>query len=117
MASINEVYGTGSTLKASDLTPGIQHEVTIQAVQMKEFDDGKKLELTFLGRDKVMICNKTNANCIADDHGEDYDLWVGKKIYLRQDVCDFQGKPKRCVRVTPLELIPPSQSQTDDIPF
>lgn len=138
MASINEVYGDGTTLKAEDLKPGIQHRCTIKEVAFREFDDGNKLAITFLNADKVLICNKTNATRIADEHGTDYTLWTGLVVYLQQDITEFQGRPTKCVRVVPHDMVrqdPPAApeapqpgvpaaqtksamtAENDDIPF
>ncbi len=99
MASINDIYGTGTSIRASDLPAGIQVPVVIQAVRPLQFDDGNKLELTFLNKEKVLICNKTNASAIAEQHGDDFSLWVGKSIFLLSTTTDYQGKIVPCVRV------------------
>ena len=125
MATIQDIFGTGTSLKASDLPVGIQVPCVIESVRALQFDDGNKLELNFVNKEKVLICNKTNANRIADQHGDDYTLWVGKAICLMADKTDFRGEIVPCVRVvisavatqqtpTPVQqLTPPS----DDIPF
>ena len=125
MANINEVFGSSAlTLQASDLKPGLQVPATIKSVTVKEWDDGNKLEVAFLNKEKVLVCNKTNARRIADQHGEDYEMWVGKMIHLHQDICDFQGKPTKCVRVVPHEYVVDKQQPApavevggDDVPF
>jgi len=111
MASINDVYGDGQTLKADDLKPGIQQRCTIESVEYREFDDGNKLAISFLSSTKVLICNKTNAGRIALEHGDDYELWTGRVIYLHQDLTEYQGKPCKCVRVVPHEMVSKPEPQ------
>jgi len=116
MASINDVYGNGQTLKATDLPPGVHVPVTISTVRFAKFDDGNKIELTFVGKEKVLICNKTNAGRIAMEHGEDYEAWVGCAIVLHQDVTDYQGRPCPCVRVVPHTLAAPQKQELPATP-
>jgi len=105
MASINDVYGSGATLKADDLPAGVQVPVTIEKITPKDFDDGNKLEIKFAGKEKLLICNKTNAGRIAAEHGEDYEAWTGKRIFLQRDMCEFNGQSVQCVRVVPFLLV------------
>jgi hypothetical protein len=111
MTSIREVYRSSDTLSASDLPDGIQVPVVIEAVRAVQFDDGNKLELRFRGKRKALLCNKTNALRIADQHGDDYDTWPGKVIMLQRDVTQFQGRDVECVRVRRQSMArPASQS-------
>lgn len=88
------------TLKAADLQ-GREHTVVIATVELKEFNDGNKLVLSFQGAKKTMVCNKTNANRIAYMHGTNTDGWIGKEITLYPDLVDFQGKTVEAIRVRP----------------
>jgi hypothetical protein len=112
MASIRDIY-SGDTLSAADLPAGVQVPVVIEAVRAVHFDDGNKLELHFRGKRKVLMCNKTNAMRIADQHGDDYTTWPGKAIFLQRDVTHFQGREVECVRVArqpvarPASQLPP----------
>ena len=99
MASIRDVYQSSDSLAASDLPPGVQVPVVVDAVRAVTFDDGNKLELRFRGKRKVLLCNKTNAMRIADQHGDDYDTWPGKAIFLQRDTTEFKGHAVECVRV------------------
>jgi hypothetical protein len=99
MSSIRDVYRSSDTLAAADLPAGVQVPVVIEAVRAVQFDDGNKLELRFRGKRKVLLCNKTNALRIADQHGDDYDTWPGKLIFIQRDVTQFQGREVECVRV------------------
>ena len=96
---ISSVFG-GDTLKAADLQ-GTEPVVVIATVEMKKFDNGNKLVLSFQGKKKTLVVNKTNAGRIAYAHGTNTDNWVGKEIQLYTDFVDFQGKLTEAIRVRP----------------
>lgn len=96
---LSSVFG-GDSLKAADLQ-GTEPTVTISRVEMKEFDKSNKLVITFAGKKKVLICNKTNANRIAYAYGTNTDHWIGQQIQLYVDLVDFQGKPTEAIRIRP----------------
>jgi hypothetical protein len=89
----------GSYLKAGDLN-GRKVPVKIAAWEVAEFDDGKKLVLSFVGREKKLAVNLTNCNSIIEILGTDEtDQWVGHVIVLRPDRTMFGAKMVDCVRV------------------
>ena len=95
---LNEIY-SGKFLKCEDLG-GRRRTVTILGVKPEKFDEGNKLVVSFLNQDKAMVCNKTNANKIAEVLGTDEtDDWVGKKIVLYPAQVDFAGKMSAAIRV------------------
>lgn len=104
---VSQIF-SGEYLKAADLQ-GNEHSVVIADVQVKEFDDGNKLLITFQGRKKGLVANKTNSNRIAMAYGDDTDAWVGKEIILYPDMVDFQGKSTEAIRVRPPARKPVSQ--------
>lgn len=98
MPKLNEIF-SGDYLKAEDLQ-GKSVPVIIEAVAVKEFDDGKKLILSFSGKDKQLVCNKTNASIIQEVLGSsDTDDWVGQKVTLITKKVEFQGKLVPAIRV------------------
>ena len=101
MASIQDIYGNADTLKAADLPHGVQVPVIIETVRPIAFDDGNKIEIRFRGKKKVLICNKTNAIRIAAQHGDDYEAWPAKPVFLQRDQTEFRGSLVDCVRVCP----------------
>lgn len=118
-----------ATLKAADLQ-GNEVNVKIAAVEKKGFDDGNKLVITFEGKKKALVCNKTNANRIANAYGTDTDGWIGKEITLFVDQVDFKGDIVdairiRAKRVEPVKAGAPgapvapkrNADMDDDIPF
>lgn len=107
MANINDVFG-GGFLKAEDLK-GASPTVKIERVEVKDFDDGKKLIIYFEGKDKALVCNKTNASIIEEVLGSgDTDEWEGKRIVLVTKKVEFQGKLVPAIRVS---LDPPKSTQ------
>lgn len=99
MPKLSEVF-SGGFLKAQDLPPNKPVNVTIESVEVKEFDDGKKILIHFSGKDKALVCNKTNASRIEEVTGsDDTDSWPGSKITLAVRRVEFQGKLVPAIRV------------------
>lgn len=98
-------------MKAQDLNPNKPTPVTIESTELKEFDDGNKLIINFVGNGKALVCNKTNASRIEEVTGsDDTDDWDGKKIYLGVRKVEFQGKLVPAIRVLlPDEMPAPSK--------
>jgi hypothetical protein len=95
----NEIF-SGNSLKAEDLN-GIEPVVTIEKVTTKSFDDGSRKPIVhFKGKEKTLVCNKTNWNAIVEITGEeDSDNWTGHRIKLVVAKVDFQGKRVPAIRV------------------
>lgn len=80
--------------------------VTISAVRGATItgDGGrtsKKPILAFDGKQKTMVCNKTNAKIIAGLYGNDTTAWVGKSVTLYPTTTQMGGEVKECIRVRP----------------
>ena len=105
MPTIQDVFGSDETLRADHLPEGVPVPVVIETATPMRFDDGGKLKLTFRGKQRSLICNKTNAQRIAEQLGPDYSTWPGKLIYLQRAETDFKGSIVPCVRVA---LAPPA---------
>ncbi len=99
MVDVNTIY-TSDTLKAADLQ-GREHTVTIASVESKEFDNGIKLVLKFVGAKKSFVCNRTNGKRIAFMHGDETNGWINKKIVLAPEMVDYRGAPVMAIRVKP----------------
>lgn len=99
-------------LKASDLN-GRQVTVTMAKVTVEKIGKDSKPVLYFQGKQKGMVLNKTNANAIAANYGEDTDQWAGCTITLFETMVDFQGKsvPAIRVRVVPQQRQAPAPRQ------
>lgn len=94
---VSQVF-SGEYLTAADLQ-GAEPSVVIASVELKEFDDGNKFLLTFQGKKKGLVANKTNSKRIAALYGDDTDEWIGREIVLYSDMVDFQGKSVEAIRV------------------
>jgi hypothetical protein len=113
----------GKSLKAEDII-GKEPIVTIERVERKKFDDGEKAIISFVGKEKSLVCNRTNWNSIVDITGcEDSDDWTGKRIKLVVARVDFQGKRVNAIRIDPPTASKPAPPPADiapddsDIPF
>jgi hypothetical protein len=90
-------------LKASDLN-GKSVTVTIESAEIEEFGQGQnkenKLVVSFRGKEKSLICNKTNATTIAKLYGDETDNWIGQRITLAPREVEFQGETVWSIRVS-----------------
>jgi hypothetical protein len=106
MPKLSEVF-SGNFLKAQDLPPNKTVQVKIEEIEVKEFDDGKKIILKFAGKEKGLVCNKTNASIIEEVTGsDDTDDWIDKTIYLTVRKVDYQGKRVPAIRVLAPDEMP-----------
>lgn len=128
---ISEAYPS-KYLAADDLN-GKDVTVRIEAVSLEEIGKGNdkdhKLVIEFAGKDKSLVCNKTNAKTIAKVLGsEDTDDWIGKSIIIGPREVEFQGNMVWSIRVSlrrpgaaavPVAPVntPEDDSVEDDIPF
>ena len=103
--NINDAFPS-SYLKASDLA-GKRVALTISHVEMEDVGRTKDRRPVayFIGTEKGMVLNKTNANTIAKLHGTDTDSWSGKRIVLFETDVEFSGEMVRAIRVAP--SVPP----------
>lgn len=125
-----------SYLKAADLN-GKAVRVVIESVSMEKLGDDHKAVLHFVGKDKGLVLNKTNANRIVEAVGSDEtDDWEGWSITLYACKVDYQGKRVDAIRVDdrpgsskpptnrarpavaePGEFVDAPEITEDDIPF
>ena len=87
-------------IKAADLL-GRRALVTIDSVGLENIgDETDKLVVYFHNKDKGFVCNRTNANMIAEICGtEETEEWAGKQIVLYPTKVDFQGRRVDAIRV------------------
>lgn len=104
---ITEVYSSsGGFLKAEDIAKPTT--ATIESVEMvtKDYNDGKgpksQLVVHFVGKEKVLGLNFTNANKIAELTGsDDSDDWVGTTIKLFVEKVKVGTEMKPSIRIWP----------------
>jgi hypothetical protein len=106
---IQTVFGSKS-LTAGDLQ-GKEFTLSIADVQLKEFDEGPKLIITFRGAKKSLVCNRINAAAIASMYGSDTDEWIGKSITLFPTMVPFKGSVVNAIRVKPSAQPQPQPQQ------
>lgn len=95
---ISEAFPT-KYLKAADLKDQ-QVRVQMASIEMEDVgDDEMKPVLYFVGKDKGLVVNKTNANNIAAAYGDDTDDWMGQDLILYPTMVDFQGRSVAAIRV------------------
>lgn len=102
MANINDAFPS-KYLTAADLK-GRSVTVTIANASIEQIgqgaDKGPKIVLTFIGKQKSFVCNKTNAKVIAQLHGDDTDDWLGKSITIAPREVEYQGNMVWSIRVS-----------------
>jgi hypothetical protein len=100
--NINEAFPS-RYLAAADLG-GRTVAVVINNVALEELGKGsdkdRKLVLTFAGKQKQFVCNKTNAKVIAGLYGPDTDGWIGQSIAITPREVEFQGDMVLAIRVS-----------------
>lgn len=116
--NIDDIYKSGSEkLKAEDLN-GQTVPLTIEGVEVVDFgEQGKpepKLVLSFVGKEKTLVLNRTNAQTIAAQLGSDSDQWLGHPIKIYPTKTSFGGKTVDCIRV---KEEAPAEAPAGDIPF
>lgn len=95
-----EIYKSDSEyLKAEDIGNAMP-TVTIQTVDLKDFGNGdQKLVLHFIGKEKCLPLNKTNAGTMQALYGDDTDQWCNRQVMLFTMPVDFNGKKTMAIRL------------------
>ena len=103
MTSINDIYN--EWLRAEDLGPiGSTVQVTIENWSIHDFKerDGstkKQIALNFVGKQKQLGLNVTNAKRIARIYGDQIENWIGQPITLYVEEVEAFGKFTPAIRV------------------
>ena len=87
-------------LKATDIGDATP-TVTIKEVVMEKLGEDTRPVMYFVGKDKGVVLNKTNATNIREAYGADTDEWTGKKVTLFTAWVDFQGRSVEAIRMRP----------------
>lgn len=112
--NINETFPS-NFLKAADLQ-GAQPTVTISHVKIEDIGEDRKPVLYFVGKDKGIVLNKTNATNISDAYGPETDDWTGKKVTLFTAWVDFQGRSVEAIRIRKAPDNGGAKQQSDPVP-
>ena len=99
MANIMDEFPS-NYLKAADLQKR-DITVAIDRVTREEVGQNKDLRLVlyFIGKEKGMIVNKTNAQILSMLIGADYEGWHGARICLYEAMVNFQGGLVPAIRI------------------
>ena len=102
-------------LKAGDLQ-GRTVKVIIDRYTVEDVGDDRKPVIYFVGKEKGLVLNKTNASEIAFTYGDDMDDWGGKEIELFSMMVSFQGKNMPGLRVRAVRSSAPAVRQPAPAP-
>jgi hypothetical protein len=104
-------------IKAADLA-GSEHDLTIDRVELERLDEQTiKPVVFFVGHQKGLMLNRTNASTVADLYSPETEKWHGQRITIYPTVTDYRGVSVECIRVRkaapmqPLEAIATEESQ------
>jgi single-stranded DNA-binding protein len=115
MANIQDAFPS-NYLKASDLK-GAQPIVTIDRVEFEAVGRQREMKpvVYFVGKEKGIVLNKTNANNITNIAGSaETDDWNGVRVKLYATHVEFQGETVEAIRVkaAPPQTAKPAGRQT-----
>jgi hypothetical protein len=106
--NINEIYTNNSNFLKPDDIKGKTPIVTIESISVhngkdkQTGDDYSQLLLHFVGKDKVLGLNRTNANRIAElTKSDDTDDWIGTSIELYTEMIQVGADKKLGIRIMP----------------
>jgi hypothetical protein len=103
--NINDMYPS-KYIKADDIM-GQQVPVTVMSVNIEEIADKEhKPVMRFVGKEKGMVLNKTNALTCSHVWGDDTVIWQGQRATLLAAPVMFQGK-----QVMGLQILPTAPQQ------
>lgn len=129
--NVDSIYKSNSNfLKAADLQ-GTKPVLEIESAEVQESTYNgvtkQQIVLTFVGKEKVLGLNVTNARRISQLIGTgEIEEWAGWRIKLYTDQTEFEGKTVDCIRVFPdlpeqngnkAQQFSGPKDSTDDIPF
>ena len=103
-----------------DLPAGKDVVVTIAKVAGEELNNGrtknKKPVISFVGKEKTFVANKTNCKAIAGMYGTMTEAWIGKKIalYVTKTHDPGGGGEIDCIRVRP--TVPKGKAAAEPAP-
>lgn len=109
MVNVNDEF-TSKYLKSADLQ-GRVINAKIDRVTVEEIgkDKERKLVMYFVGKEKGMALNKTNALTIGEAYGGDTDGWADQPIEIFSMKVEYQGRMVDGLRV---RIPPPPKRQS-----
>jgi len=110
---VSEAFPNNSKWLSAAELQGFEVKVKIAAIATAEFKEENKPALMFVGKQKGLALNRTNARKLAAAFGDEMSDWVGKEIIIYPEVVEFGGKPVDSIRCRP--VLPTSSDS--DTPF
>lgn len=95
-------------------------KVIIAGASLIDLDNEQKVVLHFKGKNKGLVCNKTNLRILAASFADsETDHWLGKEIIIYNDPSVmYAGKVAGGVRVKVEVKVPETEADfDDDVPF
>lgn len=90
-------------LKAANIPQENPVTVRIDRVEQEDVGEKGKKELKpvlyFIGKEKGMVLNKTNAKTLTNAYGEETDDWHGKAITIISTETEYAGDMVPCLRL------------------
>lgn len=118
MPNINDAFPS-IYLKASDLK-GAEPVVTIERVAFEPVGQKREMKpvIYFVGKQKGLVLNKTNANRIVQITGTGMtEHWAGSAIKLYATETEFQGETVDCIRIRmKVDATPPGRQEAPQAP-
>lgn len=106
--NINEIYSSNSEYLRADDIKGQKPVVTIEGITTSTNRDKRtgeeytQLVLTFVGKEKKLSLNRTNAQMIAELTGSDNtDDWIGVSLKLYTTLVTVGDEKKLGIRIMP----------------
>ncbi|KKM60342.1 hypothetical protein LCGC14_1542760 [marine sediment metagenome] len=93
-----------ANLQGQRVSVVISH-VTTDNVGTEEKPETKPI-VFFVGKDKGLVLNKTNAEQISAMYGDETDSWVNKTIELFTQKVPFNGQMVDAIRIAPPPNVP-----------
>jgi hypothetical protein len=103
-------FHSSKFLGAADLG-GTSHVVQIERITREQMQDGKvKPAVHFAGRQKALLCNKTNWGTLGAAFGKDLNSWVGRSVELFAMPCQGPNGLTQGIRVRAVNQAPPASA-------
>ena len=106
-------YLSAVEFKGKDVTLTVA-AVSKESLQLADGGKKDKMVIRFERTPKKLVCNKTNADSIAQVYGSEAEKWVGKRVTFYPTRCLAFGDMVECIRVRENE--PAARSQQNGKP-
>jgi hypothetical protein len=100
LSDYDELYG-GRFLTTADVKA--PRTATIERIDQELLNGASrpKAVVYLKGAPKGVVLNKTNATTLAHAFGKDFQNWIGKRVTVKAEPTQFQGKPTMGLRLYP----------------